>query len=123
MSLINNTPYSALASLLHGLTPRAAGYDRASATVVYPQGEKELERLASHANATRFTLAGGLAVMGKLLVREEAAPELEPADIMALGDMLATFGETLLVLEEMETSAKSALAEIARRAQHGEGQP
>ena len=47
----------------------------------------------------------------------------QTADITALGDMLATFAETLLALEEMETSAKSALAEIARRAQHGEGQP
>lgn len=117
----NITPYSGLCSLLHSLTPQANGYDRKSSTVLYPQGEKELEHLESHANATRFTLASGLAVLGKLLVREEAARELETSDITALGDLLATFGESLLELEEMETSAKSALAEIARRAQHGEG--
>ena len=37
------------------------------------------------------------------------------------GPQLSEFWKSLLELEEMETSAKSALAEIARRAQHGEG--
>lgn len=123
MSTPNPSPHSCLGSLLHILTPKASGYESKSFTEVYTQSQEELELLEGYANATRFTLASGLAVIGKLLVREEAARQLQTSDITALGDLLATFGESLLELEEMESISRGALAGIAIRASDAEGQP
>ena len=106
--------YSGLASLLQDLVPRASGYDNQARTVVYHHRREDLERLVGHANAARFALETSLAVIGKLLVREEAARELETHDITALGDMLATIGESLCELEELESASRGALANITR---------
>ncbi len=115
MSAHVSSRYSGLASLLQDLVPRASGYDNQACAVVYHHNQQELERLEGHANATRYALENGLAVIGKLLVREEAARELETHDITALGDLLATIGESLCELEEMESASRSALANIASR--------
>jgi hypothetical protein len=104
MSTPNPHPHSCLGSLLHGLTPKATGYDSKSFTEVYPHSQEELKRLQCYASTTRFTLASGLAVIGKLLVIEEAASELNTSDITTLGDLLATFGESLLELSTNMTS-------------------
>lgn len=122
MSTPNPHPHSCLGSLLHGLTPKATGYDSKSFTEVYPHSQEELKRLQCYASTTRFTLASGLAVIGKLLVIEEAASELNTSDITDLGDLLAAFGESLCELEEMESISRGALAGLAIRAQNGEGE-
>ena len=71
MSTPNPHPHSCLGSLLHGLTPKATGYDSKSFTEVYPHSQEELKRLQCYASTTRFTLASGLAVIGKLLAQHE----------------------------------------------------
>jgi hypothetical protein len=73
---------------------------------------ENLERLQDAANGARWSLASGLAVFGKCLIREEAARELSTEDVTNLGDFLITTAEMLLELEELEVQTRDALARL-----------
>ena len=102
--------YSCLAHLVRDQVPESLGLDPITCHTIVTQDAEKLVRLEDDASGARRSLSGGLAVFGKILLCEEAASELETADVQAIGDFIVTIAETLNELSELEAAARDGLA-------------
>ncbi len=101
---------SGLAAILRRAIPDGT-YDPTINALRYPMPQELIKRAGSDAECSVVSLSIGLAVVGQMMMADDAARELSPHDIHALGAMLATIAETINELHQVASWASWAVGE------------